>query len=282
METPGTKEAAESVLRELPSVVGAFVREDAFGNPREIHLLIKSGPKPASFARDVRDLLEERLGVPIDQRIISIAQLAGDAVGMGGEPVSGNGPRAETASAPARTQPTPLPHPTPPQSPAARTAELEPEAEAEPSVRLRFVGAAHETLEGRVVVRVTLEWEGQSYEGEAVELEAGSGRVRAGATAALRAVTAACSGRARFELEAASVVRALGREYAIVSALASAPALGRQPLMLSGAKPVDDVEPVETAAVLAVLKAANRVLGLIVRLGETAEHVRARRGSRPH
>jgi hypothetical protein len=289
METPGTKDAAESVLRELPSVVGAFVREDAYGNPREIHLLIKAGPKPASFARDVRDLLEERLAVPVDQRIISIAQLAGESVGRSGVQPSttpaadGDGlpsdasstPSAEAASADLRPSGAPRPEPA---------YDPPPEPEAESAVRLRLKGAAHELIEGRVIARVTLEWEGQSYEGEAVELEAGSGRVRAGATAALRAVTAACDGRARFELEAASVVRALGREYVVVSALASAAALGRQPLMLSGARPVDEVEPVETAAVLAVLKSANRVIGLIVRLGEGAEQPRARRGRdpRPH
>src|SRR5690606_33429724 len=71
-----TKEAAEAILRELPSVVGAFVREDVNGHPREVHLLISPGPDPASLARDVRALLEERLGVTVDQRVISIAQLA--------------------------------------------------------------------------------------------------------------------------------------------------------------------------------------------------------------
>ena len=71
-----TKAAAESLLRELPSVIGASVREDIYGHPREIHLLIRAGPNPRHLAYDVRELLEERLGVPIDQRVISIAQLA--------------------------------------------------------------------------------------------------------------------------------------------------------------------------------------------------------------
>jgi hypothetical protein len=129
---------------------------------------------------------------------------------------------------------------------------------------------------------VRLEWEGREYVGEAVELAAGSGRVRAGATAALRAATAACAGRARIELEAASLVKAMNREYALVSALASAAALGRQPLLLSGAKPLDELEPVETAAALAALKAANRVIGLIVRLGgEHPAGVRRRSDRRP-
>jgi hypothetical protein len=262
MEKPGTKQATESVLRELPSVVGAFVQEDAYGNPREIHLLIKAGPKPASFARDVKDLLEERIGVPIDQRIISIAQLAGDTIGVSGVQLTGDRGGAGDGDAAVADAPPP-----------SRAAIA-----AEPSVRLRFVSAAHEVIEGRVVVQVRLEWEGKEHVGEAVELEAGSGRVRAGATAALRAATSACAGRARFELEAASLVRAMGREYALVSALVSAPALGRQPLLLSGARPIDEMDPVETASALGALKAANRVLGLIVRLGDEQRRPRTRKG----
>jgi hypothetical protein len=34
MDSEGTKTTAETVLRELPGVVGAFVQPDAFGNPR--------------------------------------------------------------------------------------------------------------------------------------------------------------------------------------------------------------------------------------------------------
>src|SRR5688500_17211699 len=76
MANESTKDTAEALLRELPSVIGACVREDAFGHPREVHLLVRAGPNPRHLAYDVRDLLEERLGLPIDQRVISIAQLA--------------------------------------------------------------------------------------------------------------------------------------------------------------------------------------------------------------
>src|SRR5690606_938810 len=62
-----TKARAEAILRELPSVLGAFVREDVNGHPREVHLLIAPGPEPRLLARDIRDLLEERLGVFVDQ-----------------------------------------------------------------------------------------------------------------------------------------------------------------------------------------------------------------------
>src|SRR5690606_20219769 len=71
-----TKALAEAALRQLPSVIGASVREDIHGHPREIHLLVAPGPNPRDLARTGRKLLQERLGIEIDQRVISIAQLA--------------------------------------------------------------------------------------------------------------------------------------------------------------------------------------------------------------
>lgn len=253
MEQRGTKEAAESVLRELPSVVGAFVREDVHGYPREVHLLIAPGPKPRHFALDVKALLEERLGIPIDQRIISIAQLA---------------------------SPPDIP-PAPPAAPVSVQA-AEPMRPGrgmagETRIRARFVGAVSEVALGRVTVRATLEWGGNEYEGTAVELEAGAGRVRAAALAVLRAANEICGEHGRFELEGVSVLRVLDREYALAATVAASGFLGRRPLALAGAHPVDD-DP-ESAGALAALKSVNRLLGWIARLGTAGASapLRARR-----
>lgn len=232
MKGPGTKEPAEALLRDLPSVVGAFVREDVNGHPREIHLLVLPGPEPRHLARDIRSLLEEKLGIPIDQRIISIAQLARD-------PTSEATHEAEVAAAGEE----PVEH--------APTGER----------RIRFIRCESVVTAGRVAVTVELRDGDALFTGEANELEAGSGRLRAGAAAALRAVTAACSGRARFALDAASAVHAADRSYALVTSTVTSPALGRRAVPLSGAQELDD-EP-ETAAALAALKSANRVLGLM-------------------
>lgn len=229
MKGPGTKEAAEAVLRELPSVVGAFVREDVNGHPREIHLLVRPGPEPRHLARDIRSLLEERLGVSIDQRIISIAQLARD-----------------DASEP------------------AGSASEEDVAKHETSAgerRVQFVRCDSRVSSGRVIVVVELRDGDEQFTGEASELEAGSGRLRAGAAAALVAATAACAGRARFALDNASPVTAADRDYALVTSTVTSPALGRRVVTLSGAQEMAD-EP-ETAAALAALKSANRVLALM-------------------
>lgn len=234
------KETAEAVLRELPSVVGAFVREDIFGHPREVHLLIRPGPEPRALARDVRDLLEERLGVPIDQRVISIAQMA----------------VAEPPAAPREPAAAPAPAPPPRSDP--------PPADSDP--RLRFVAVETQVRDARVLVRARLRVGERELHGEAVELEAANGRARAGAAATLQAVSGAAAAHGRFELENASVIRVFDRDYVLVSSFASSPYLGRRPLSLAGAHPVD--VDVESAAALAALKSVNRVLALMLRMGE--------------
>ncbi len=228
-----TKEAAETVLRELPSVVGAFVREDVNGHPREVHLLVGPGPNPRHLAGDVRELLEERLGIPVDQRVISIAQLAVSpddlSLGLGdpGEITAG-----------------------------AMDGADEEEEELEP--RIRFQSLETQTREGTVMVRVRINVRDRVVTGEAAELDAGPARMRACANAALNAAAHACHQRIRFQLDAATPIRAFGREYVLVNVLASAAMLGRKPVSLVGAQPLED--DADHAAAFAALKAVNRLV----------------------
>lgn len=226
MQKVHTKDAAEALLRELPSVLGAFVREDINGHPREIHLLVSPGPSVKLLAQDVRELLEERLGVPIDHRIISIAQLAEDVVDFGEE---------------------------------ADLATLTEGGAAEK--RVRFVSVVSEVRDKRVRVRTLLESDDAAHEGEATELDLGTGRIRAAAAATLRAAIV-ISPDLKLELEAISVVKAFDREYVLVSVLAGAAAFGRKLLHLAGAQPIELDQ--ETAAALATLKAINRVLAKVL------------------
>lgn len=229
MKRISTKTAAEAVLRELPSVMGAYVSEDLEGHPREIHLLVKAGPEPGGLARDIRNLLEERLGIPIDQRVISIAQLAQD----------GGGP-AEL--------PEP-PKPTPSRSPKG------------PGGRPLFTGLESTVSAGHVRVTVRLDWRGETAEGSAEAADTQPGRARAAASATLAsAMEATWNEDLRFELDFASIVQALDGEYVLVSVLGMSPTLGRRPLPLVGAQPIQG--DVESAAALATLKAINRVLSL--------------------
>ncbi len=235
MEKIRTKEAAEATLRELPSVMGAFVREDIYGHPREVHLLVAPGPNVRLLAHDVRDLLEERLQIPIDQRIISIAQLTREP----GEALLEDVPEVATSVPDAA-----------PGLPVAQPSPTDP--------RLIFAGVESTFHDARVVVRVHLSFQGTEYVGEGAELDAGMGRVRAAASAALRAASAATRDTVHLELDGASALRVFEREYVLVCALAAAPELGRRPLPLTGAHG-DEGDPL-TAAALAALKAVNRVV----------------------
>lgn len=278
-----TKDRAEAILRELPSVLGAFVREDVNGHPREVHLLIAPGPEPRLLARDIRDLLEERLGVFVDQRVISIAQLTDRARELALEDmVARTEPSADGAGAPdaregdrrltgydgngdAAAAASPRGAAAQPESPAHAPAvspgpALAPVSGAD-APRLYFAGIESVAGNGRIELRVRLARGDRQVEGVATEVAGGHGRVRAAAAATLQAATLACEGRMNLELDTASTVSALGEEYAIVTVHAVSPLLGRRPLELTGAHPIGSVGE-ETAAVLATLQASNRVLAL--------------------
>lgn len=247
MKRISTKSTAEAVLRELPSVMGAYVSEDLEGHPREIHLLIGDGPDPGSLARDIRGLLEERLGIPIDQRVISIAQLAGST--------SDAMPQADTEQrqrAPEASK----------EKPAEEGAAEE--AAALSTSRPVFAGIQSTTTAGHATVGVRLQWESITSTGTAEAVDTQPGRARAAATATLRSASdAPWNDGLGLELDFASIVQALDGEYVLVSVLAVSPRLGRGPLPLVGAHPVDS--DIESATALATLKAINRVLGLALK-----------------
>lgn len=222
-----TKEAAESLLRELPSVLGAFVREDINGHPREIHLLVSPGPNVKLLAQDVRDLLEERLEVPIDHRVISIAQLAENLEDFDDD--------------------------------VAEEAEQEP---SRAERRVRFVGTVSEVRDQRVRVRTQIETGGTAIEGEATELDAGNGRIRAATLATLRATAGASRHDLRLEVETVSTVRAFDRDYVLVALIVGGAPFGRKLMHLAGAQPIE--HDVETAAALATLKALNRTMSRLL------------------
>lgn len=236
MKQTSTKIMAEAVLRELPSVLGAYVSEDLEGHPREVHLLIRAGPEAASLARDVRGLLQDRLGMPIDQRVISIAQLA---------------PEADTGAAEEESPP-----PASAPDPGARS----------PDARPVFGGLESTTSAGHVSVAVILEWQEQMSRGTAEAVDTNPGRARAAAAATLAAAMDAADGKdVAFELDFASIVQALDGDYVLASVFGVSSRIGRRPLPLVGAHPIES--DVESAAAFATLKAINRILSLALRDG---------------
>ena len=230
-------------------MLGAYVSEDLEGHPREIHLLVRHGPDTAGLARDIRSLLEERLGIPIDQRVISIAQLAPDpdleAVpdGAARELLGGQPDSAERRGG---GEPRPADPPTP------------------VAGRPLFAGLESTTTSGHVRISVRLDWRGQESEGRAEAVDTQVGRARASASATLRsAASAPWNQDLGLELDFASRVQAMDGEYILVGVLGMSSRLGRRPLPLVGAHPVE--ADVETAAALATLKAINRILSVELR-----------------
>lgn len=223
--------------------MGAYVSEDLEGHPREVHLLVRHGPDTAGLARDIRGLLEERLGIPIDQRVISIAQLAPEQDVE--EAPEGAAEEVAVAEATSRG--------SEPSRPAAS--------------RPVFAGLESTTSSGRVRVGVRLEWKGEESEGEAEAVDTAAGRARAAANATLRSAGgAAWNDDLSLELDFASIVQALDGEYVLISVLGMSSRLGRRPLPLAGAHPIDS--DVETATALGTLKAINRILSVALRTDE--------------
>jgi len=268
MKEVTTKALAEAALRQLPAVIGASVREDIYGHPREVHLLVAPGPNPRELARTVRKLLQERLGIEIDQRVISIAQLARqlDSPAADGAPAVEAVPTAETAAhPPANPAPTALAHAgegeidVAPAAAVAGTTQTQNDPERYTGMaRIIYQGVESTSRDGKISVHVHVSWQGREFTGKGEELIGGSGRVRAAASATLDAAMQASGARLRLDLESASNVRALGREYVIVTVRATAAHLGRKPVTLVGAQPIEF--DAETATALATLHALNRVL----------------------
>jgi len=107
-----------------------------------------------------------------------------------------------------------------------------------------------------VSCRVELMRRGSIATGEAHELDTASGRVRATATATLRAAEHAVD-KLALGLEGASIVSLFGRDYGVVSVEA---AIGRTSATLSGIVAVDHGRAPEEAVCLATLRALDRWL----------------------
>ena len=99
--------------------------------------------------------------------------------------------------------------------------------------------------------------------GEGIEVDVGMARLRAAASATLNAATFASDQKMRFQLDTAHAIKAFGRDYVMVAVLASSPLIGRKPVQLFGAQPLEN-DP-DHAACLAALMAINRVAGLALK-----------------
>jgi len=65
----------EQTIRRLRDVVSARIVADAFGQVAEVHVLVDSSRNPKLISRDVESALMSELGLRVDHRKISIAQV---------------------------------------------------------------------------------------------------------------------------------------------------------------------------------------------------------------
>ena len=88
--TPGASrhyvsaEQIEDVVRQLKDVVSARAVLDAAGRVAELHVLVNARRAPKQVARDIESGLKAHLGVDIDYKKISIAQVQGRSALGGG------------------------------------------------------------------------------------------------------------------------------------------------------------------------------------------------------
>jgi hypothetical protein len=218
----------ERLLCSLAGVVSARVVANPLGRLEEIHVLASPILGAKQVVRNVQSALSAGLGIVVDRRIISVAQIRYDAVEPNADLDDGEGPAA---------------------------MPLEPDA-AEHGARIVFLtwdarSRSHADAECRVLVRRDRDEFSGAGSGAATSL----GRAQAGARAVFAAVAAALD-HETVALESASLVETHGQSFVLVSARALA---GRQTQRLTGVARLD--RSPEEAAILASLQATNRWVG---------------------
>lgn len=226
----------ERLLCSLAGVVSARVVANPLGRLDEIHILASPLFGPKQIVRNVESALAAGLGIVIDRRIVSVAQIRRDAL----EPAS-----AFTFEAP-----------EPVSEPAHISAVAPRLAEATPTTRLVFVRYdARSRTNAETECRVTVRRDAAEFVGEGIGSGTAPGRALAAARAAFAAIASAVADR-QFGLESATTVESNGRAFVLVAARAME---GRAAVPLTGVAPLD--RSPEEAAILASLQATNRWTG---------------------
>jgi hypothetical protein len=222
---------AERLLCSLTGIVSARVVADRDGHLQEVHVLATDDLHPKQVVRNVESALRAGLGLDLDRRIVSVAQVRAEDVEP--DPRAGHAPRSDRA--------------------AVHAAAPVPAAPAPPRGRLLFArfDARCDTAQ-RAMCRVVLARDDREFVGTGE----GPATVPGRAEAAARAVFAALADANEAQplgLEGVSVVDAHGRTYVLVAACGLQ---GRRFVSLAGAAPL--TRSPEEAAILASLQAANR------------------------
>jgi hypothetical protein len=222
---------AERLLGSLAGIVSAHVIRDTGGEIVEIHVLSTPELHPKQVVRNVESALSAGLGIEIDRRIVSVAQI--------------RTPRDDTA-------PTLLL----PVGPAPMGVDVPQPIPAAPhetaSTRLEYVHYQSRRDAERCACEVTLRDGERQITGSGTGPDTAGGRAEAAARALLDAVERARPDL-RLHLDGAIISTSRGRSFVIVGAHAL---LDRETISLAGAAPL--ARSPEEAAILATLQATNR------------------------
>lgn len=218
LSPPPSQHQIERLLSSLAGVVSARVLLDYEGRVRELHVLATPDLHPKQVVRNVESALSAGLGIEVDRRVVSVAQIEGAHLAV---------------------------------PPTEAPAEPEPEVDADARTVLIGFDATRASAQ-RATCTVTLERAGVRYSGAADGPDTPQGRAEAAAEAVLRAVEG-MPGGASFGFEGARVVESDGRRFVMVAARVMD---RRPPLPLSGAALLDRTP--EEAGIMAALQATNR------------------------
>jgi hypothetical protein len=211
----------------------------------EIHVICSPALQPKQVVRNIESALSAGLGIHIDRRIVSVAQLR--------EEVDELQPAAGEEASPAESAPAPIAPVA--QSDSARTAEQSaptPNAAPAGERRFEFVGFDARTQAIGTVCQVSLRRGRRHFEGVGSGPNTPQGRACAAAEALFAAITQATD-VAPVGFDGASIVDLSGRPFVLVGAQGGR---GRNAAQLTGVAAL--ARSPEEAAILAALQAANR------------------------
>ena len=247
-------EDAERLLGSLAGVVSAHVVADVTGDIVEIHILSSADLHPKQMVRNVESALSAGLGIKIDRRVVSVAQIR--------TAIDSNGHRPGTAEplesepevrALVHDEPEPTTAPREERTAAPEPTRESPRRQTEPvPPRLQFVRFEARRDAERCQCDVVLRTGKDQITGSGSGPDTTAGRAEAAASAVFDGI-----GRARPEmqikLEAAVLSTGRERDYVIVAAHA---VVERGSVPLAGAAPL--TRSPEEAGILAALQATNR------------------------
>ncbi|MFO7893897.1 MAG: hypothetical protein R6U63_09190 [Longimicrobiales bacterium] len=224
-------EDAERLLGSLAGVVSAHVVTDAAGKIVEIHILSAADLHPKQMVRNVESALSAGLGIQIDRRVVSVAQIRAAADSNGHNP-------ADPLEAPDED--------------AGRDHGAKADVPDRAPPRLEFVRYESHRDAEYCRCEVTLRNGEQEILGTGKGPDTAAGRAEAAARAVFDGIARARP-QIRVELEAAVISSSRGRNFVIVAAHA---VLVRTSIPLAGAASL--TRSPEEAAILAALQATNR------------------------